>query len=184
MSTGHGIAGGGIFIADAGRRARTGEWYSDREIAELLGFGAGGMASARVVSGFKARVSEKPPQQTLRTNCNNDHPFWSNIVPTADTIPGTPIPSAFEMRLPNNRWVWVHPNATKHLKELVLRVPAGKRSMEAQMVLSDFRGAVAEAASQRYIVHDKMVNVNRWEIKFGMEGSGGDMIQVFHAVRR
>ena len=63
------IAGGGIFLGDLGRRLFTGQGYTDREIAEILGAGAGGTFVGRSLSAFPNRINETLPEQTLTKPC-------------------------------------------------------------------------------------------------------------------
>ncbi len=79
---------------------------------------------------------------------------------------------------------WVHPNATMHLAEFVLRNgPSHGLPMGSQAMLSSLRGAVRGAAKQG-IQYGKMMNVGGWELMFS-PGRSAELLPVLkHALFR
>lgn len=108
---------------------------------------------------------------------------WEAIASEGPAVGRTPIPRHFELNAGGSEF-WVHPNATKHMHEFVMRgepLPAQVR-LRSQLLLDEFRSAVAEAA-QRGIRYGQVIHVGKWELIFTMRP--GDRLPVIkHAVYR
>ena len=113
---------------------------------------------------------------------------WDSIKITQAAKPGTKIPTSFEVFTSNGNF-WVHPNATKHMVELVSRRPMttmdsqGMRMINSQAMLNSFQSAVSDAASQG-IRYGEIMRVGRWELIFS-QGRSSDILPVVkHALYR
>ncbi len=106
---------------------------------------------------------------------------WGAIKATQPNRAGTMIPRSFEIGVDAARF-WVHPNATKHMAEYVLRFGVtNSKPIASQAVLTSFRSAVNTAA-RRGIQNGDVMQVGRWNIRLG-DGAAGDVLPVIkHAL--
>jgi hypothetical protein len=93
------------------------------------------------------------------------------IVATDSIMPGTLIPSSFELVTESGARFWVHPNATKDFAKFLRRSEVGGIThtdpVRNQAVLMDFLSVVNMAAN-RGINFTEMMYVGRWELRFSM----------------
>jgi LysM repeat protein len=121
---------------------------------------------------------------------------WKYIEITQPFYAGTAIPKSFVIRVPVERIlrpfqrIWVHPTATKHMAENILRVREGLtieaglidsfRYMRSQMILTDFHASL-QIALRRGLKYDEIINVGVWEFKFSAPRQKGLDPVLFHA---
>lgn len=74
---------------------------------------------------------------------------WDDIRPTQECYPGTKIPRSFELRIGKYKF-WVHGNATKHMKEYLIRFGGESFStkLRSQVMLKSFYSSVQEAIAK------------------------------------
>lgn len=101
---------------------------------------------------------------------------WDNIKGTQPIIPGTNVPKSFviEGQVVNGNEVWVHGNATKHMREFI---DSAKGSLLVENeLMSSFKDTVAEILPEVQPGRNSFVK-NGWDI-----GINGDTGVIFHAV--
>ena len=141
-------------------------------------------ASGKIVSKLPEmadNLSNKIDDVILKTK-----KIWEDIKatqPLYDT--NSLIFKSFEINLGTNK-VWVHGNATEHLRELeinlmkdISKTPEAKR-LAMELILTDFQGALKEA-TKNGIKYDEMVNIGRWEFKFSKPREAGQLPALIHA---
>jgi RHS repeat-associated protein len=105
----------------------------------------------------------------------------ATITATGATLAGTIIPKSFTFAAGATR-VWVHPNATKHMVELLSRQAASAGGvLREQLLLDSFTSAVTKAASGGIVYRHKYL-IDGWEIIFGPPGQTGGLPAVIHAL--
>jgi hypothetical protein len=102
------------------------------------------------------------------------------IVATDDRLADTLIPKSFRFMVGDSEF-WVHPNATKHMAELLVRGPAGRTTFGSQLLLESLAEAVSIVTSEG-IVFDELVVAGNWRLVFGPP-RGADLLPViYHAL--
>ncbi|MFP2925664.1 polymorphic toxin-type HINT domain-containing protein [Pyxidicoccus sp. 3LG] len=113
-------------------------------------------------------------------DCGKTGTVWDSVKSTGANLPGTVVPKSFTLSTPAGS-IWVHPNATKHLQEYLLRKGHTiDPEMGAQVMMSSLQGAV-EQATKNGIELGKIIQVGSWELKFSQKA--GDTYPVLmHAL--
>ncbi len=120
---------------------------------------------ARLRPAYSAQVAERIRGSVL----------WQS----AETYPGTTIPRWFVLGT-RQGGIWVSPNATEHLMERTLRIPA-PRPLHAQMMIAELDSAVQTAVRQN-IPFGPLVQVGRWELGFAPARIGQPLPVLTHAL--
>jgi hypothetical protein len=118
--------------------------------------------------------------QLLVHNCEV---IWNAIKATQEVYEGTQIPRSFELATASGLKVWVHPNASEHAWEWVVKrnVRPDLQWVLAQVPLSKLREAVSEATANG-VAYDTLIQVGQYELKFGKPRTPGDLPALIHAV--
>ena len=111
--------------------------------------------------------------------------IWNFIKATQPVYRGTVLPKSFELTVQNGKRFWVHANATKHIAEYVESKAANFTSnyvnLVTQQMLRSLQASV-NAATQKGIIYDEIMQVGGWELKFGAPRAAGDLPVLFHAL--
>ncbi|WP_437728376.1 DUF6972 family protein [Sorangium sp. So ce861] len=121
---------------------------------------------------------------TARPTPVRDEAFvWDAIRSTADNHPNTELPTNFELDAGGASF-WVHPNATKHMAKWITRGSPSptQANWRTQMLLADFRAAVALAQTQG-IELGTTIRVGDWELSFSQRPDDR-LPAIIHAVFR
>jgi hypothetical protein len=144
--------------------------------AEAGLIGAGGTVAAQELADGdddEVRVLEQAGQVA--------QDILSKIKATQPVRAGTEIPKSFTISTGETSF-WVHPNATKHMAELVhSSTGAIAPSMSSQLILESFDDAV-QIAVQQGIVYDEMIQIGNWELIFGAPQEVGLLPVIYHAL--
>ena len=113
--------------------------------------------------------------------------IWKAIKATQEFHPGTVIPKSFELALGYGRKIWVHPNATKHIAELVTQNLAKRQLSPAyakvvSQALLESLHAATKAAVKGGIKYEQIIRVNEWELIFSAPRGEGLLPVLKHAV--
>ena len=111
---------------------------------------------------------------------------WDDIIGTQPLYDANSlIYKSFELKIFNSK-VWVHGNATEHLRELELNIlkdisktPEAKR-LSIELILTDFQGAIKEA-TKNGVKYDELIPIGRWEFKFSAPRESGQLPALIHA---
>ncbi len=108
---------------------------------------------------------------------------WDYIEATDEMYPGTKIPRSFRLKV-NDIELWIAPNATKHMKEYLDRLPARHSlSIESQIILKSFHAAINKASKFGLIYGDEIV-IGQWGFVFSPPRENGLLSVVKHAIYR
>jgi len=107
---------------------------------------------------------------------------WNSIKMTDQMYNGTRIPKSFEIFTRRQKF-WVHPNATKHMKEYLTEAIATTHSMpiNSQAILTSFKAAMEEAIVKGF-EYDKIFTIGCWEFKIGKARQQGLLPSIYHAM--
>ncbi|WP_241011132.1 RHS repeat-associated core domain-containing protein [Mycobacterium camsae] len=137
-----------------------------------------------------------PGEETPGSSSARSGTIWDHIKPTQPNYPGTPIPRSFELSTPNGD-VWVHPNVTDHLHEVLgsyvergipheRSSPGGRDFLRHELFdiriqadLSNLRRAVGHALEQG-IAYDDVMVIDNWSTTFGPPRGEGLLPTLFH----
>jgi hypothetical protein len=157
------LAAGGV-----GSRRRAGARMSATERPASTVVGSLGNAETTIV----ARAAASKGTGTV----------WDAIKVTQAAKPGAVVPHSFELRTSAGEF-WVHPNATKHMNEYLLRNGSfDVTPMAIQGMLTSLQSAVDAAATQGVKRREKM-NFGGWELMFDQR-AGDSLPVLMHAVYR
>jgi RHS repeat-associated protein len=106
--------------------------------------------------------------------------IWNAIKGTQPVYKGTVIPRSFELTVGKIKF-WVHPNATEHMYEYIMRNISHSLPLRGQTILSSFEAAV-NAAIQRGIVYGKIIRIGNWELIFSEAREIGNLPVIKHAL--
>ncbi|HLY29491.1 MAG TPA: hypothetical protein VKQ36_00555, partial [Ktedonobacterales bacterium] len=89
---------------------------------------------------------------------------WDQITPTDDMRSGTQVPRSFDIQVGDDTFS-VHPNATKHMAEYLLRDGTSPLSADvrSQAILESFASSV-EAAAPQLIDGRNFLTIGAWEL--------------------
>ena len=119
-------------------------------------------------------------------NVSQKSKVWDDIVGTQPLYDvNSLIYKSFEIKVGNNK-IWVHGNATEHLRELELNIlndisktPELKR-LGVELILTDFQGALKEV-TKNGLKYDELMNAGRWEFKLSSPREVGQLPALIHA---
>ncbi|MED0872762.1 chitobiase/beta-hexosaminidase C-terminal domain-containing protein [Bacillus mobilis] len=140
---------------------------------------------------FEAIILTKFGSQVTKTTTHltsKSGTVWDGIKATDPALPGTVIPKSFQLKdvkLGGNL-VWIHPNATKHLKEYIVDnekiayLQPGLQNIIQQAMLTSFKAAVEKAATKATQPGQNFFkNIDGWEIGITRETG-----VVYHALKK
>jgi len=111
---------------------------------------------------------------------------WLHITPTQDNYATLELPISFEMDI-QNRKMWIHGNATKHMFQEISQNGKGKNPMKisnqtlyTQFVLYDFYQNL-NSATAKGIIYGKVKRVGNWEFIFARPRNAEKLPVVIHA---
>jgi hypothetical protein len=115
---------------------------------------------------------------------------WKAIKATQPVYGGTLIPKSFELAA-GNRKLWVAPNATDHLRELVQGYIKSRGSSQnaekyTQFLMADFKNSVDQALRQVKIPNApgmprQAIRVGNWDLVIGPPRQAGQLPVILHA---
>jgi len=105
---------------------------------------------------------------------------WEHIKPIQPDYPSTKIPKSFELHLENGKF-WVHPNATKHMKEFFKYSATHGMPIGCQSILSDFANTIHEVMKVGF-KYDTIFTLGKWELKIGAVKKTGMLPTIYHAL--
>ena len=108
---------------------------------------------------------------------------WDLVEPVLPLRTGSLVPQAFKIAA-GQKLFYVNTNGTKHIFEYVTRsgiASIPQQMIDTQSVLSSFRSAL-QAVSERGYQYDKIILIDRWELKIGAPRQSGLLPVVYHAV--
>ena len=109
--------------------------------------------------------------------------IWDSIVATQPAYEGTALPRSFVLDFGEGGRVWVAPNASEHILERTIRLPAELQPVQIQSMLNSLKSAV-EAANERGIVLGKLTQIGGWELVFDAPKPGEAYPVLLHALYR
>lgn len=117
----------------------------------------------------------------LRGPSKRSGTIWDSVKATQSVRSGTSIPRSFELIVGNNKF-WVHPNATKHMAELLTKNGLShSSSISSQTLLKSFHSAVSRATQNGY-KSGELIRSGRWELVFGAGKTGDALPVIKHAL--
>ncbi|WP_173014994.1 hemagglutinin [Capnocytophaga felis] len=123
----------------------------------------------------------------IKTNNLNKKKIWDDIKETQPLYDvKSLIYKSFEIRRNENQRIWVHGNATEHLRELELNImkntpktPEAKR-LATELILTYFHESLKEA-TKNGIKYDEIIKIGRWEFKFSPPRNKNLLPALIHA---
>jgi rRNA maturation endonuclease Nob1 len=148
--------------------------YSIDNVSTIVGMGLMGLSSSTQHKAFQyfARA----------VGSRSSAAVWGSMSNMGPNLVNTQIPKYFTFATRGGK-VFVSPNATKHLGEVVLKGgnATANAGLKSQIMLSSMKGAVDKVMAQG-IQYGKMYNVGGWELKFAAPRAAGELPAVIHAL--
>jgi len=126
------------------------------------------------------RVTRSATRAAQNTTKGKTGTVWDSVKMTDPVYKGTKIPKSFEIAVDNQRF-WVHPNATKHMKEYLTEAIATTHSMPINSQMTSFKAAMEEAIAKGF-KYDKIFTIGCWEFKIGAAKKQGLLPSIYHAM--
>jgi len=105
---------------------------------------------------------------------------WDNIKITQPFYTNTKIPKSFELHLKNDKF-WVHPNATEHMADYIVRKVSSRMLINSQTLLTSFETAV-EKSIELGITYGEPITIGNWEFIFSSPRQEGLLPVIYHAM--
>ena len=106
---------------------------------------------------------------------------WEFIKATDPMYTNTRIPKSFELTVGNQKF-WVHPNATKHIKDYLVKAVNISHDMpiNSQTMLKSFKAAL-EKVTANGVNFEQIITIDCWEFKIGAPRQPGLLPVIYHA---
>ena len=113
--------------------------------------------------------------------------IWNKIEPTQEVYPGTDLPRSFNIETVQGQ-MWVHGNATEHIKETIRstkeypRLKFSNQKLYLQFLLHEFHKALNIAVQNGIEYTENEIIVGNWKFRFSKPRKGFKNSVVIHAV--
>ncbi len=112
-----------------------------------------------------------------------ENTVWKSIKATDCMWQATRIPRSFELSVGNQK-LWVHPNATEHMFDYVMKARPISHNMpiNSQSLLASFKASVEKATAQGIVYTKDPITIGSWELLFSPPRQEGLLPVIRHAL--